>query len=306
MRIGIDLGGTKIAAIILDRAGQVVWEHRCGTPQGDYEGTVRALAATVEKADAAIGRRGVVGMGIPGSPLPKTGEIQNGNSTWMNGRRLGHDLETAIGRPVRIANDANCFALSEAIDGAGRDAHSVFGVIIGTGTGGGVVIDRKIVNGPMNIGGEWGHLPLPWPTPDEYPGPLCWCGRRGCMERWVSGPAMTADHERRTGKTLNAQEIAAQAPHDPAAAETLERYIDRLARGLTLIVNVVDPEVVILGGGVSTVDAIYATLADKMTRHIFSARPFVTVKKPVYGDASGVRGAAWLWNEDELPDTSSQ
>jgi fructokinase len=268
------------------------------SPRHDYAATLGVIGETVARLEAAAGARGTVGIGMPGSPAPGTGLVQNANSTWLNGRPFGRDLEAHLRRPVRLANDANCFALSEAVDGAGAGAPSVFGVILGTGCGGGLVFQGALVDGPLGIGGEWGHNPLPWAEPEEHPGPLCWCGRKGCMETWVSGPALEADHARATGERLGCEAIAARAAHgDAAAAATLGRHAGRLARGLAHVVNVFDPHVVVLGGGLSKLSHLYETLPDLMGAHLFAARPHIAIKRPRWGDASGVRGAAWLWGK---------
>jgi fructokinase len=301
-RIGIDLGGTKIEGICLSAKGDVRARHRLVTPREDYAGTVGAIVSLVERLESEAGVVGAsVGIGIPGSLSPATGLVQNANSTWLNGRPFDRDLVAALGRPVRLANDANCFALSEAVDGAGAGAGSVFGVILGTGCGGGYVFDGCLVDGPRGIGGEWGHTPLPWAETDEHPGPLCWCGRRGCMETWVSGPGLAADHARATGQPLEAAEIARLAEAgDGAAAATLARHASRLARGLSVVVDLIDPEVIVLGGGLSHLAHLYEVLPALMTAHIFADRPSVILRPPRWGDAGGARGAAWLWEAGEL------
>jgi fructokinase len=236
---------------------------------------------------------------MPGSLSPTTGLARNANSTWLNGRPLGRDVAEALGRPVRFANDANCFALSEAVDGAGRDARSVFGIILGTGCGGGIVIERRLVEGARGIGGEWGHNPLPWQTREENPGPQCWCGRHGCLEVWISGPGLSADHERTYGARLSAEQIAERAGAGDAAAQaTLARHADRVARGLAHVINIVDPEVVVIGGGLSKLTHLYAELPGLMAPHVFSDAATVEVLPPKWGDAGGVRGAAWLWDDE--------
>lgn len=295
-RIGIDLGGTKIAGILLDGDGEMRAETRIPAPRGNYDETVRALRDLAAKLAAAAASRPTIGIGMPGSISPTTGLVQNANSVWLNGRSFARDLENAMGAPVRLANDANCFALSEAVDGAGAGAASVFGVILGTGCGGGLVFGGRIIDGPRGIGGEWGHNPLPWAEADEHPGPTCWCGRRGCMETWVSGTGLEADHARVTGQTLSASNIAAKAQAgDTAASATLDRHARRLARGLALVVNMFDPEVIVLGGGLSNLPHLYAVLPALMLPHIFSDAPGITIRPPHWGDASGVRGAARLW-----------
>jgi fructokinase len=237
-----------------------------------------------------------IGVGVPGSVAPATGLMQNANSTWLNGRPLARDLEARLGRPVRLANDANCFALSEAVDGAGAGAPSVLGVILGTGCGSGLVLNGHIVDGPLGIGGDWGHNPLPWASAEELPGRACWCGRTGCLETWVSGPALEADHARASGLRLAGPEIAARAEAgDAIARATLDRHADRLARGLAHVMNIVDPHVVVLGGGLSGLAHLYDRLPEIIGRHLFTANPAVTIRPPRWGDAGGVRGAAWLW-----------
>jgi len=296
-RIGIDLGGTKIEGVILDSGGGELLRKRVPSPQADYSATIAAIANLVANLEAERAVRGSLGIGIPGSISPKSGVVQNANSTWLNGRPFHRDIAAALGRPVRVANDANCFALSEYADGAAAGAGSLFGVILGTGCGGGLVIDGLIVTGPRSIGGEWGHNPLPSPLEHEQPGPRCWCGRNGCMEAWVSGPAISADHARDTGETLAADEIAARAASgDPEATATLDRHADRLARGLAVVVNIVDPAVIVLGGGLSKLAHLYSELPARISRHVFAENPDVRVVPPKWGDASGVRGAARLWD----------
>lgn len=295
MKIGIDLGGTKIAAVVLDDAGNETWKKRVSTPKDDYDATVRAVRDIALAAEEAAGGTCTVGMGIPGSIVKSTGLVQNANSTWLNDQPFGRDLESALDREMRIANDANCLALSEWVDGAAAEALSVFGIIIGTGCGGGLVFDGKIINGPMGIGGEWGHIPLPWPEADEVPGPLCWCGRRGCMERWVSGTGMERDHAERTGTPMKGADIFDRRDTDPACAETLDRHLSRLARGIAVVVDIFDPEVIVLGGGLSNMSNLYGGLPEAIKPHIFTSVPMVDIRPPRHGDASGVRGAAWLW-----------
>ena len=296
LRLGIDLGGSKIAGIALAPGGAIVAQHRMASPRHDYAATLRAIGDTVARLETTAGARGTVGIGMPGSLVPGSGLVQNANSTWLNGRPFGRDLEAHLERAVRLANDANCFALSEAIDGAGAGAPSVFGVILGTGCGGGLVFQGALIDGPLGIGGEWGHNPLPWAGPDEHPGPQCWCGRLGCMEAWVSGPALEADHTRATGERLTCDAVAARAAGgDAAAAATLARHASRLARGLAHVVNIFDPHVVVLGGGLSNLAHLYEVLPDLIAAHLFAARPGIALRQPRWGDASGVRGAAWLW-----------
>jgi fructokinase len=296
LRIGIDLGGTKIEGVALAAGGQEVGRHRIPAPRGDYDASLSALVALISDLEAGAGGTGTIGIGMPGSISPATGLVQNANSVWLNGKPLKDDLEARLGRPVRLANDANCFAISEATDGAGAGARSVFGVILGTGCGGGIVVDGRIVDGPRGIGGEWGHNPLPWMTAEEHPGLLCWCGRPGCMETWVSGTALAADHQRATGERLDGEEIVVRAAAgDAAACATLDRHADRLARGLAHVVNLIDPEVIVLGGGLSKLPHLYTAVPGLMARWVFADNPTVTLCPPRWGDASGVRGAAWLW-----------
>jgi fructokinase len=281
--IGIDLGGTKIEALALER-GREVFRKRVATPRGDYAATIRAVKDLVNEAGP-----GSVGMGIPGAISQVTGLVKNANSTWLIGKPLKQDLEQALGRPVRIENDANCFALSEATDGAGKGARVVFGVILGTGVGGGIVVDGKVLAGTNAIAGEWGHNPLPAPTAADLPHPECYCGRTGCIETYLSGPGLSHDHERRTGQRLSAEEIASLAD------ESLSRYEERLARSLASVINVLDPEVIVLGGGMSKVARLYTEVPRLWGRHVFSDRVATRLAPPVHGDSSGARGAAWLW-----------
>lgn len=296
VRLGIDLGGTKIAGVALGPDGAVKADHRIAAPRYDYAATLRAIGDMVAKLEQDAGARGSVGIGMPGSVSPASGLVQNANSTWLNGKPFARDVETHLGRPVRLANDANCFALSEAVDGAAAGAASVFGVILGTGCGGGLVFNARLINGPRSIGGEWGHNPLPWATREEHPGPHCWCGRHGCMETWVSGPGLEADHERIAGMRLASEVIAARAGSgDVAARASLDRHAGRLARGLAHVVNIFDPHVIVLGGGLSQLSHLYGVLPDLMAPYIFAEHAQVVIKPPRWSDASGVRGAARLW-----------
>ena len=295
LRIGIDLGGTKIEAVALDPGGSVVARQRVPTPR-DYLGTVRALTDLVAALERPRGVQATVGMGIPGVVVPETGLVKNANSTWLIGQPLKRDLEAALAREVRIENDANCFALSEASDGAAAGARVVFGVIMGTGCGGGIVVNGQLLTGRNLIAGEWGHNPLPWPQPDEIPGPPCYCGKQGCIETWISGPAVMADHARHTGGALAAPEImAAAARGEPAAVATRTRLVHRAARSLATIINVLDPEVIVLGGGLSNTDGLAADLEREMAPWVFSDSVTTRVVVNQHGDSSGVRGAAWLW-----------
>lgn len=289
-RIGIDLGGTKIEGVVLGADGTIRTRRRVATPK-DYDGTVAAVVGLVAALEGEGGPLSV-GIGIPGSPSPATGLIRNANSTWLNGRPLGADLSAALGRTVRLANDANCFALSEAADGAGAGARSVFGVILGTGVGGGIVIDGRIVEGAAGVGGEWGHVPLPWMTPLEHPGQPCWCGRTGCIETWLSGPGWKGwDDFGRTPQEI----VEAAAAGDWSASRSLARYFDLLGRALGMIVSILDPEVIVLGGGVSNIDALYEQVPPVMARWAFSDAITTRLVRNLHGDSSGVRGAAWLW-----------
>jgi fructokinase len=295
MRIGIDLGGTKIEAVSLDATGCERFRQRVRSPRGDYEGTIEAVASLIAAAENAAGAA-TVGVGIPGAISPATGLIKNANSTWLNGRPLAEDLAARLGRPVRLANDANCMALSEAADGAAAGQAVVFAVIIGTGTGGGLVVNGRAVVGANAIAGEWGHNPLPWPEDGEWPGPPCYCGRTGCIETFLSGPGMSRDHESATGERLEASAIAERAAQgDEDASATLARYEHRLARGLASIINVVDPDVIVLAGGLSNIDRLYQRVPTLWGRYVFSDHVTTRLVKARYGDSSGVRGAAWLW-----------
>ena len=296
MRIGIDLGGTKIEAIALNGAGAGLFRGRRPTPTGDYAATVDAICGLVEEIEAQAGRQGTVGIGIPGTISRASGLVKNANSTWLIGRALDADLERRLRRPVRLANDADCFALSEAVDGAAAGYPTVFGVILGTGVGGGLVADRRPLQGPNGIAGEWGHNPLPWPSDDERPGPPCYCGKHGCLETFLSGPGLAADHERRTGRRRTPQKIADGAARgDAEEVRTLELFEDRLARGLGTVINVFDPAAIVLGGGLSNIERLYRTVPALLPRYVFSDRVDTVLLAPKHGDSSGVRGAAWLW-----------
>lgn len=295
-RIGVDLGGTKIEIIALRADGSEMIRRRIPTPAPDYAATVNALCGLVSAVEGKLGKLGTVGIGTPGAIEPSTGMLKNSNSTMLNGKPLKNDIESKLDRTVRIANDANCFALSEALDGSGAGYRSLFGVILGTGVGGGIVIDRSFLVGRNGSAGEWGHNPLPWRTSDEEPGPLCYCGNRGCIETFLSGPGLANDFERTSRRAMAAPAIvAAAASGDADAGAALIRYKDRLARGLAHVVNIIDPEVIVLGGGVSNISALYDEVPQLMQRHVFSKPAGVTIVRPLHGDASGVRGAAWLW-----------
>lgn len=296
MRIGIDLGGTKIEGIALASDGTELDRRRVDTPR-DYEGTLGAVVALVAALERATGMTGSVGIGIPGTISPATGLVKNANSTWLIGQPLDRDLAERLRRPVRLMNDANCFALSEAVDGAAVGARVVFGVILGTGVGGGLVIEGRCHVGVNQIAGEWGHNPLPWPEADELPGPVCYCGKRGCIESWLSGPGMERDHRTVTGRALSSREIVlAAGAGDADAAATLARYHDRLARALATVINVLDPDVVVLGGGMSNVPGLADAARAGLHRWVFSDAVATRVVRHVHGDSSGVRGAAWLWD----------
>lgn len=296
MQLGIDLGGTKIAAVVIDAAGAVVWESRIPTPRDDYARTLRAIGALVGDAEHAVGRSCTLGVGTPGAISPTTGLIKNANSVWLNGRPLQQDLETELGRPVRLANDANCLAVSEAADGAAAGAAVVFGVILGTGVGGGLVVGGQPVRGANAIAGEWGHNPLPWPRDDERPGPSCYCGRSGCVEAFLSGPGLAADYVRRGGTPAIGETIVRRAGEgDARAIETLEAWHERLARALATVINVVDPDVIVAGGGLSGITSIYHEIPARWGAWIFSDQVATRFVRAAFGDASGVRGAARLW-----------
>lgn len=295
MRIGIDLGGTKIEAAAF--AGQhELARRRIATPAGDYMATLTAVAGLVEALEVELGKRGSVGVGTPGAVSVADGLIKNANSTCLIGKPLQRDLQALLQREVRLANDANCFALSEAVDGAGKGASVVFGVILGTGVGGGIVVRGEVLAGANHIAGEWGHNPLPLPDASELPLPACYCGRAGCVETWLSGPGMARDHVAVTGETLTAEAIAARADGGDAPAQaTLVRYEARLAKALATVINIVDPQVIVLGGGLSNIDRLYANVPRLWVPHVFSDTIATRLVKHVHGDSSGVRGAAWLW-----------
>ncbi len=294
MRIGIDLGGTKIEGVVLDPAGRERGRLRVPTPAGDYRATIDAIAALVGELESRIGRQASIGVGIPGTVSPASGVIKNANSTWIIGRPLDHDLASALGRPVRIANDANCFAISEAMDGAAAGARVVFGVILGTGVGGGIVVDGRVLTGVNAIAGEWGHNPLPWAGDGERPGHRCYCGKEGCIETFLSGPGFARDYATATGRQRSAAGIAADTG-DPAAAAALDRYEHRLARALASVINVLDPDVIVLGGGLSNIAGLYDSVPRRWQEWVFSDRADTRLARNVHGDSSGVRGAAWLW-----------
>ena len=286
-RIGIDLGGTKIEGLAIDDAGRELARKRVPAPQGEYAATVAAVAALVFDLEKSLGEKARVGIGIPGALSRVTGLVKNSNSTWLIGHPLHQDLEKALGREVRLANDANCFALSEAVDGAGKGAAVVFGVILGTGVGGGIVVDGRVLEGANSITGEWGHNPLPLPRQDDLPLPRCYCGRAGCIEMYLSGPGLVRDYEQATGERL--------APEAIARLPFFEKYEERLARALAYVVNILDPDVIVLGGGMSNVERLYANVPRLWGGYVFSDYVATRLARNVHGDSSGVRGAAWLW-----------
>jgi fructokinase len=302
IRIGIDMGGTKMEAIALTDDGRIIARRRVPTPRGDYQGTLDALAGLVETLESETGERATVGVGIPGTISPATGLVKNANSIWLIGHPLEQDLSARMGKPVRLANDANCFALSEASDGAGEGAAVVFGVIVGTGTGGGIVVNGHVITGANAVAGEWGHNPMPWPQPEEWPGPECYCGRHGCIESFLSGPGLARDHDAVTGERLTSEQIVERASNLDAAAEaTLQRYEERMARALSAVINLLDPDVIVLGGGLSKLERLYRNVPPRLGRWVFTDRVDSKLLPPRHGDASGVRGAAWLWQPGERP-----
>jgi len=299
MRIGIDLGGTKIEGMALAADGRELLRRRIASPQGRYDDSIRAIVELVTALERATGARGTVGIGIPGTVSPATGLIKNANSTWLIGKPFAGDLARALDRPVRLANDANCFALSEATDGAAAGAAVVFGVIIGTGTGGGVVVNGRVLTGANAIAGEWGHNPMPGMDDDERPGEGCYCGRAGCIETWLSGPALSRDYAAGGGELVSAIEIAARAAKGEArAAAALARYERRFARAIASVINVLDPDVVVLGGGLSNIEQLYANVPALWSSFVFSDRVDTRLVRAAHGDSSGVRGAAWLWPQE--------
>lgn len=297
MRIGVDLGGTKTEALALDNAGRELRRVRVPTPQQDYAATVATIVQLVQDLERDTGAQGTVGVGIPGTVVAATGIVKNANSTWLNGQPLQRDLSAGLKREVRCANDANCFAISEATDGAAAGDEVVFGVILGTGCGGGLVAGGSLLTGPNGLAGEWGHTPLPWMTEQEWPGPQCYCGRRGCLETWISGTGFERDFERISGRSLRGTEIVAAANSgDSEAQAAFERLEDRIARGLSTVVNVVDPDVIVLGGGLSRIDHLYSGgLSNRLRDYGFGGGVETPIRRNLHGDSSGVRGAAWLW-----------
>jgi fructokinase len=297
MRIGVDFGGTKIEAAAVADDGEILARVREANP-GDYDAALKTVASVVEAVEQKVGRKFAhVGVGAPGSVSPATGLMRNANSTWLNGRPFPQDLAAALGRKVRSTNDANCLAISEAApDGAAAGAHVTFAAILGTGCGGGVAIDGQVVDGRNGVGGEWGHIPLPWPRPDEYPGPRCWCGLDGCLELWISGTGLREDYARVTGDKPTGDVIVARAlGGDPQAVGSLDRYVDRLARAFAVVVNIIDPDAFVLGGGMSNTPGLPERLAPLIQKYAFTDSFTTPIVKALHGDSSGVRGAAWLW-----------
>lgn len=298
MRIGIDVGGTKIEAVAIDDNHQIRLRRRVATPRGDYEATLRTIADLVNAFKAELQAKCTVGVAIPGTLSPATGLVKNSNSVWLIGKPLDRDLERLVGQPLHFSNDANCFALSEGTDGAGAGAAVVFGVIIGTGTGGGIVVHGRVVDGHHHIAGEWGHNPLPWPERDEWPGPTCYCGRTGCIETFLSGPGLARAYHLRTAQVVDAAEIVRRVDHgEPAAGQVLAKYEHRMARALASVINVLDPDVIVLGGGLSNIERLYTNVPRLWAPFVFSDRTTTPLVKAAHGDSSGVRGAAWLWEE---------
>jgi fructokinase len=296
IRIGVDLGGTKTEIIALSDQGEALRRYRVVSPRDDYHATIQNIVGLVGKVESELAATGTVGLATPGALSLKTGCLKNSNSVWLNDQPIKQDLQTALRREVRIANDANCFALSEATDGAAAGAEVVFGVIAGTGTGGGVVVNGRLVTGVNSIAGEWGHNPLPWPNAAELPGPPCYCGKRGCIETYLSGPGMANDYFAHTGGVLEASQIVAQAGQgDLSAEQTLQRYERRMARALAGIINVLDPHVIVLGGGMSNIKRLYKAIPRLWGDYVFSDQVETRLVAPKHGDSSGVRGAAWLW-----------
>ncbi len=296
VRIGVDLGGTKIEFVALERDGTELHRHRIATPRFDYDATVRAIADGVKDIEKKLGKSASVGVGIPGTISTKTGFVKNANSTWMNGKPFDKDLSRALGREVRCANDANCLAVSEAIDGAGAGKHVVFAVILGTGCGGGIAVGGRVHSGLNGVGGEWGHNTLPWMRAEEFPGPPCYCGKNGCIETWISGTGLEKDYERATKLSLRGPEIIARSGAGEAAAlAALDRFEDRLTRALAGVLNLLDPDVIVLGGGASQIPRLYKNVPARLKEYVFGNEADTPVSPAKHGDASGVRGAAWLW-----------
>ncbi len=296
LRIGVDLGGTKIEFIALEPDGTELHRHRIATPRFNYEGTVRAITDGVEEMEKKLGRTASVGVGIPGTVSTRTGLVKNANSTWLNGKPFDKDLSRALAREVRCANDANCLAVSEATDGAGLGKPIVFAVILGTGCGGGIAVDGRVHSGSNGVAGEWGHNTLPWMRAEEFPGPPCYCGKHGCIETWISGTGLEKDYERATKLSLRGPEILARGEAgEPAALASLDRFEDRLARGLAGVINLLDPDVIVMGGGASQIPRIYKNVPARLKEHVFGKEAGTPLVPAKHGDSSGVRGAAWLW-----------
>ena len=296
MRIGVDLGGTKTESVAIDDTGIERARLRVPTLSDSYDAIITSIVRLVHDTEACVGQTGTVGIGIPGALSPATGLVKNANTVALIGHPLDRDLARALNRPVRVANDANCFVLSEASDGAGAGARVVFGVIVGTGTGGGVVVDGKLLTGPHAIAGEWGHNPLPWPRDDERPGPSCYCGKCGCIETFLAGPSLARDHRLHTGEARDADDIARRAEAgDAPAVASMTRYEDRMARGLASVINLLDPDVIVMGGGVSNIARLYREVPLRLGRYVFSDTVSTPIVPARHGDSSGVRGAAWLW-----------
>ena len=296
IRVGVDLGGTKIEFVALERNGAELHRHRIATPRHDYDGTVRAISEGVKEIEKKLARVATVGVGIPGTVSTRTGLVKNANSTWLNGQPFDKDLSRALAREVRCANDANCLAVSEATDGAGAGKHIVFAVILGTGCGGGIAIDGRVHSGSNGVAGEWGHNTLPWMRADEFPGPPCYCGKNGCIETWISGTGLEHDFKRATALSLHGPDILARsAAGDPDALAALDRFEDRLARGLAGIINLLDPDVIVMGGGASQIPRIYKNVPVRLKEYVFGKEADTPILPARHGDSSGVRGAAWLW-----------
>jgi fructokinase len=299
IRIGIDLGGTKIEILAIDRDGKELVRHRVPTPRGDYQGSIRLMADLVAQVERETGHRGTVGVAIPGSISRVTGLVKNANSVWLIGRPLDKDLSAAMAREVRCLNDANCLAVSEATDGAGAGFDVVWAVILGTGSGSGITFKGRPHNGPNGVAGEWAHNPLPWPDPDEVPGPACYCGKHGCLETWISGTGLEADYERTTGTHRTGREILALTEQGDAVAEAaVRRYESRLTRGLAYVIDVLDPDVIVLGGGMSQIARLYPALEADLKTYVFGQEFATPIRPALHGDSSGIRGAAWLWPRD--------
>jgi fructokinase len=296
IRIGVDLGGTKIEFVALGRDGAELYRHRIATPRFEYDGTVRAIVDGVKEMEKKLGRSATVGVGIPGTVSTKTGFVKNANSTWLNGKPFDKDLSRALAREVRCANDANCLAVSEATDGAGAGKHVVFAVILGTGCGGGIAVDGHVHSGSNGVAGEWGHNTLPWMRAEEFPGPACYCGKNGCIETWISGTGLEKDYARATKSPLRGPEIIARsAAGEAAALAALDRFEDRLTRALAGVINLLDPDVIVLGGGASQISQLYKNVPGRLKEHVFGKEADTPVVPAKHGDSSGVRGAAWLW-----------